>query len=222
MRKALTLIVMLLVVTLTIACEAGKKGSGVEGKLVDGNGKPMVGVKLIAKQVQPIKGYEQKETVSGSDGTFKFKGLFPSAEYVVEPWSDMWKAMDNITVQSGPEGETSMRKEPFVLRLTLSKAGVVTDSKTGIQWAPSNGEEMTHSQAEEYVKSLNLDGGGWRLPTIKELEQLNPQQPLLNAKNTPWAGELCNNWGAPGAIIWAGGCVFLNSKYRVIAVRYPK
>ena len=50
----------------------GKKQSYAEGKVVDWNGKPVAGVKIIATQKeQPVKGYEQAETVTGSDGTFR-------------------------------------------------------------------------------------------------------------------------------------------------------
>jgi len=198
MRVLIKMFVMLTVCILLVGC--GKK-AGIEGKIVDGKDKPMSGVKLIAKQVQPIKGYEHFETTSSSDGTFKFTGVFPSSEYVIEPWSDTWKTVAKVKVQSGPEGQTSMAEKPFILRFTQSKEGVVTDSKTALQWAPSNGQAMNHFQAEGYVKSLNLDGGGWRLPSIAELKQLHPGNPLLNAtsENRIWSGELCNSYGSPGA-----------------------
>ena len=46
----------------------------------------MSGVKMIAKQVQPLKGYEHFETTTGSDGGFSFKGVFPSSDYSIGPW----------------------------------------------------------------------------------------------------------------------------------------
>lgn len=203
----------------------GKK-AGIEGKIVDGKDKPMLGVKLIAKQVQPIKGYEHFETKSGSDGTFKFKGVFPSSEYVIEPWPD---ATAKVKVQSGPEGQTSMLEKPLVVRFTLSKAGVIMDSKTGLQWAPSNGQDMNHYQAEGYVRSLNLDGGGWRLPAIAELSQLYPlNNPMFNATNNwVWSSELCTYGGWPGSRgfgFFGGGPDCLTRYYatRVLAVRSPK
>jgi hypothetical protein len=94
-----------------------------------------------------------------------------------------------------------MLEKPLVIRFTLSKAGVITDSKTGLQWVPANGQAMNHYQAEGYVKNLNLDGGGWRLPTIAELSQLHPLDSLFNAtdSNWAWSSELCNNYGSAGA-----------------------
>lgn len=220
--------VAVLIVFMLVGC--GKK-AGVEGKVVDGKDKPMSGVKLIAKQVQPIKGYEHFETKSGSDGTFKFSGLFPSSEYVIELRLDEWN-MKKVTLQSGPEGQTAMLEKPFVIRFTQNKAGVVVDSKTGLQWAPSNGQAMNHFQAEGYVRSLALDGGGWRLPTIAELRQIHPGLPLLNdtSGNWVWSGEPCNNFGSPGARGFSIGngyedCVLRATSYfdnRVVAVRSPK
>lgn len=219
-----------LLVVMLAGC--GKK-AGIEGKIVDGKDNPMSGVKLIAKQVQPIKGYEHFEAKSGSDGTFKFKGIFPSSEYVIEPWSDSWKAVDKVKVQSGPEGQTSMLEKPLVVRFTLSKAGVITDSKTGLQWAPANGQAMNHYQAEGYVRSLNLDGGGWRLPAIAELSQLHPVNPMFNATdNLGWSSELCNypcSLGAARGFFFPAGhdsCDCRDGSYfnsaRVLAVRSPK
>jgi hypothetical protein len=53
----------------------GDKTAGVEGKIVDGKGKPVPGVSMVFKQVQPTQGYEQFETKTGPDGAFKLSGL---------------------------------------------------------------------------------------------------------------------------------------------------
>ena len=79
---------------------------------------------------------------SGSDGVFKFKGLFPSSDYVMSPWSDEWKTEAKVKVQSGPEGQTSMLGKPLVVRFTTAKDGLIVDSKLGLQWVPSNGQAM--------------------------------------------------------------------------------
>ena len=77
--------VLALVSLLAIGC--GKQ-SAVEGKLVDRNGNPVAEIKIIASQVQPIKGYEKLETMTNPDGTFRLKGLFPASQYILNPWSD--------------------------------------------------------------------------------------------------------------------------------------
>jgi hypothetical protein len=124
-----------------------------------------------------------------------------------------------------------MLEKPLVIRFTLSKAGVITDSKTGLQWAPANGQTMNHYRAEGYVKNLNLDGGGWRLPTIAELSQLHPVDSLFNATdNWVWSSELCNNYGSAGAryFLFITGNVHCTGRdysdyaARALAVRSPK
>ena len=44
-----------------------------------------------------------------------------------------------------------------------------TDSETGLEWQTGSGNKMNWEEATEYAKDLNLNGKGWRLPTIKEL-----------------------------------------------------
>ncbi len=47
------------------------------------------------------------------------------------------------------------------------------DPKTGLEWQRESPGEMTWHEAQEYAKSLLLDGkGGWRLPSLAELESL--------------------------------------------------
>ena len=294
---AFFIILMVLAVT---GC--GKK-SGLEGKVVDGKGKPMANVKIIAKQVQPIKGYEQFEAVTGSDGTFHFKKLFPTSEYVLFPRFDDWSSAPQRTlkyeankltarfnkegwtteakmkVQSGPEGQTIMLASPMVIQPCISTVtgklvdgrkrpmqgtkivakqakpapgyaqfeattgadgsfsftklypdseyrlipgwdfetetwtvrtsgeqevletspplfilenGVVSDLRTGLQWNAGPDKDMTWDEARSWVRSLNLDGGGWRMPSMDELKGLYKRgsgsfnrTPLL--KTTGWA-----------------------------------
>ena len=73
MRLFSRLVLVALVGLLCFGC--GKK-SGIEGKVLDGKGQPVSGVKIIAKQAQPIKGFEQFETTTGSDGIFLSRDFF--------------------------------------------------------------------------------------------------------------------------------------------------
>ena len=60
-----------------------------------------------------------------------------------------------------------------MIRFTISKAGVITDSRTGLQWAPDPGRNMNWNQANSYAQRLKLGGyDDWRLPTISELRGL--------------------------------------------------
>ena len=73
-------LVVFIILMIFVVFGCGKK-SGLEGKMLDGKGQPIAHVKIIAKQVQPIKGYEQFEATTGSDGSFSFTKLYPDSKY---------------------------------------------------------------------------------------------------------------------------------------------
>lgn len=51
--------------------------------------------------------------------------------------------------------------------------GVVRDEKTGLLWEQkASVATFTHDQALAHCSELGLDGGGWRLPSIRELNSL--------------------------------------------------
>jgi len=182
---------MLLLTLWLTACSSGKQ-SAVEGKLVDWNGKPVAGVKISASQVQPIKGYEQFEAVTKSDGTYRLSGLFPSSQYVLKPWSDKWTCKTAVQLVSAPQDETAVLPSPMVIaqafsksggslvldlatgatRYTVSSEGVITDSKTDLEWVLGPDCNTKYTKARQWVASCNVAGGGWRMPTSQELKTL--------------------------------------------------
>jgi len=50
--------------------------------------------------------------------------------------------------------------------------GIVRDTNTGLEWKAGPDENTTWNKARSWVQSLNLDGGGWRMPTMDELAEL--------------------------------------------------
>jgi uncharacterized caspase-like protein len=50
--------------------------------------------------------------------------------------------------------------------------GIVEDTKTGLEWFTDPDKYLDWAEAKSWVKSLLIDGGGWRLPTINELRTL--------------------------------------------------
>lgn len=50
--------------------------------------------------------------------------------------------------------------------------GIVKDSNTGLEWKTGPDEDTNWNEARSWVQSLNLDGGGWRMPTMDELAGL--------------------------------------------------
>jgi len=75
--------------------------------------------------------------------------------------------------------------------------GIVKDTKTGLEWKVGPDQDTTWSQARSWVQSLNLDGSGWRMPTMDELEGLyrkgagsRNMTPLLKTTGWwVWSGE---------------------------------
>ena len=76
--------------------------------------------------------------------------------------------------------------------------GVVYDSKTGLEWVAGPDENTDWNEARRWVKRLTVAGGGWRMPTAKELEALHERRqgsrnmtPLLKTTGfRVWSGEL--------------------------------
>ncbi|MBI4559497.1 MAG: DUF1566 domain-containing protein [Candidatus Hydrogenedentes bacterium] len=222
-RQVLTLLLALTVIL--SACGVGGKQSAVEGKLVDWTEKPVSGVKITASQVQPIKGYEQFEAVTKSDGTFRMGGLFPSFQYVVKPWSDKWTCETAVRLDSAPQGETAILPSPMVIaqafstgsgsliidlgtgktRFTVSLEGVIADAQTGLDWIVGPDRGTNYAHAEQWVAACNVAAGGWRMPTQQELRSLYQQgvgernmDPVFNTTGwLLWAepGDSSSAWG---------------------------
>ncbi|MDP2167921.1 MAG: DUF1566 domain-containing protein [Thermodesulfovibrionales bacterium] len=201
MKKVLILFsVALILVFVSVACEAGKKGTNIEGKVVDKDGKPLSGVKVVAIQQEPLKGYEKFETKTKGDGIFVFKGLYPKSAYKLLPEGGQCNSAKK-EIYTGPAGETKMLNDHIVLKFSpfkISNDGVITDSRTGLEWAPAPNKAMNWDEANQYVQSLSLAGGGWRLPTRVELRGLYRSgktgcgigREFLNEGSAAWSSEL--------------------------------
>ncbi len=50
--------------------------------------------------------------------------------------------------------------------------GIVKDTKTGLEWKAGPDKDTDWDEARSWVQSLNLDGGGWRMPSMDELQNL--------------------------------------------------
>ncbi len=75
--------------------------------------------------------------------------------------------------------------------------GVVYDKNTGLEWFAGPDKETNWNRAKSWVENLTVVGGGWRLPTIKELKALYEKDvgtrnmtPLLKTSGWyVWSGE---------------------------------
>ena len=75
--------------------------------------------------------------------------------------------------------------------------GIVGDPKTGLEWRVGPDKDTNWNEARSWVQSLNLDGGGWRMPSTDELKALyikgtgsRNMTPLLKTTGWyVWSGE---------------------------------
>ncbi len=204
--------VLALVSLLAIGC--GKK-SGLEGKVVDGEGQPLANVKVVASQVQPIKGYEQLEAVTKSDGTFRLNGLYPSSQYILNFLAEKWTYKPSVRQDSALLGETAILPSPVVIpygysksgsvvldlvtgatRFVVSSEGVITDSKTTLEWVVGPDRDTDYAQAEQWVADCKVKGGGWRMPNREELKTLYMESFFGGANRDPV-------FKTTGSFVWA-------------------
>ena len=69
--------------------------------------------------------------------------------------------------------------------------GIIKDINTGLEWKVGPDRDTNWNEARSWVQSLTLDGGGWRMPSLRELAVLYKKEagfrnmtPLL--KTTGW------------------------------------
>ncbi|MBA4373400.1 MAG: hypothetical protein C0402_11145 [Thermodesulfovibrio sp.] len=156
---------------------AAPQGSFLKGTVVGTAGKPLQGVSVIADEAgkRKHKGFVRFEVKTEADGTFRFRGLYPGSEYNVSVEAAGQCNFPEMNILSMLSGKTQALDDPFILRFSafrVSPDGIITDPRTGLQWAPDPGESVTWRQADQYAAGLKLGGGGWRLPTRAELKGL--------------------------------------------------
>ena len=91
-------------------------------------------------------------------------------------------------------------------RFATNDKGVVTDTKTGLEWFLGPDRDTTWDEAKSWVESLTVDGGGWRMPTrdevkgiyIKDVGTRNMSPLLKTTGGFVWTGETVGSthaWG---------------------------
>ena len=54
----------------------------------------------------------------------------------------------------------------------LFSNGIIKDTKTGLEWKAGPEKNTNWGEARAWVENLNLEGGGWRMPTKDEIKSL--------------------------------------------------
>ncbi|MFC1489120.1 DUF1566 domain-containing protein [Thermodesulfobacteriota bacterium] len=81
-------------------------------------------------------------------------------------------------------------------RYVSEENGVVTDIWYGLEWVAGPNEPTNFYEAVSWVESLTVDGGGWRLPTLDELQSLYHKG--MGSRNIPPLLKTTGWW------IWSG------------------
>ena len=102
-----------------------------------------------------------------------------------------------IRKQENPKRAATVVERSSDGRYTKDPDGVITDSRTGLQWyVEPNRNSNCYDDAKKWVESLTVAGGGWRMPSRNELESL--YQKGKGSHNTDPIFKI-SDWGA-----WAG------------------
>lgn len=97
-------------------------------------------------------------------------------------------------------------------RFTKADNGVITDRVTGLDWYVGPNSDNTWRQAQAWAEHLTVGGGGWRLPTVKELKAIYQKgagpsnlDPVFQVQGAwVWSGESNNAWSAWGFAFYNG------------------
>jgi len=65
--------------------------------------------------------------------------------------------------------EFCMKEKEEENRYQVSDLSIITDTQTNLQWYVGPDKDTTWEEAKSWVDNLTIDGGGWRMPTRKEL-----------------------------------------------------
>ena len=105
-------------------------------------------------------------------------------------------------------------------RLKMVESAVFYDKKTGLEWLAGPDKATNWYDAKKWVESLTaVAGGGWRMPTMKELKALykmgagkRNMTPLLKTTGWQvWSGETMDS-SAPWGFGFGSGFVALDNR----------
>jgi hypothetical protein len=150
----------------------------------------------VAKQIQPMKGYEQFETTTEADGTFRFDKLCPVSQYALTAQESAFFSEKKM-LRTGMDEQIEKNLSPWTIHFMVSSEGVIADSRTGLEWVVGPDRDTNYAQAEQWVANCKVMEGGWRMPMRQELSTL--YQKGVGERNTDSAFKTNGNhvWTEP-------------------------
>jgi hypothetical protein len=127
------------------------------------------------------------------------------------------------------------RADAPVGRYMIAAPGTVLDTRTGLTWQQAVDANLhSFADAQAYCAALTLQGGGWRVPSMKELQTLldvRLQSPAIDPTffpNTPvesfwsssvWVGDPTYGWHVYFSLGYARYKFTLDTPLRVRCLR---
>jgi len=110
------------------------------------------------------------------------------------------------------QGQAMAEVKPTQVRFTKADNGVITDSVTGLEWYVGPNQDNNWHQAKAWTENLIVSGGGWRMPTVPELQALYQKgasrvnmDPLFQPKAAwVWSGQMHDARTAWGFAFYSG------------------
>jgi hypothetical protein len=97
-------------------------------------------------------------------------------------------------------------------RFTRAANGVIIDRTTGLDWYVCPNQDNNWHQAKAWVENLTVAGGGWRLPTVPELQAIYQKgasptnmDPVFHTTRVwVWSGQMHDTRTAWGFAFYSG------------------
>jgi hypothetical protein len=91
------------------------------------------------------------------------------------------------------------------------KNGIVLDTRTRLEWFAGPDKDMPWYGGRDWIRALSIDGGGWRMPLLKEIKR------LFNHEEISWM-SIMKLLGIPnGCDIW-----YANSSINIVTIQQKK
>lgn len=122
------------------------------------------------------------------------------------------KVEQTLSVDSGSQKVVNLKLAAKVTavasgidkRYSAPGDGTVVDSKTGLQWTQrDNAIDIKWNSARSYCSNLGTAGGGWRLPSMDELEGIYDRSGTLTTSCPKYTCEVSPLFSLSGYWYWS-------------------
>jgi len=170
------------------------------------NKKPYISTQEIYTRIAPIVSNNSEQTplcrpirnTGDQGGEFVFIASRGAISQNMAP-AKPGKTPSAQTKTGAPEGPSGYKTKETARDGTLIAyaSGVVFDQQTGLEWIAGPDRDTSWNDAKRWTENLKAAGGGWRMPTLAELETLyqkgvgtHNRTPLLKTTGWgAWSGE---------------------------------